>query len=338
MRVLIAGASGALGLPLARALVASGHEVIGLSRTAANRDRLRALGAEPVIADALDRDALLGAVAGLRADAVVHILTALRKMPTSHHDMAVTNALRIDGTANLLAAARAIGACRFAAESMISGYGFGDFGTKVITEEDQFAPPGHGPFEQHLAALRSKEQQTFSAEGIAGIALRFGLIYGPGAGLETMVDMLRRRRLPVPRNGGGVRSWVYIEDAVAALVAALERGRPRHAYNIVDDEPVAWRWLMEAIAKAFGTPRPLAIPGWALRPMPYAHAVMTNSMRVSNGNAKRELGWTPVAPTYRDGILRAALSGGETRSSEVPAPGRAAWDLDEVEHRPGLAR
>ena len=309
MRVLVAGASGALGVPLTRQLLAAGHEVIGLSRTPANRDKLLTLGTEPVIADAMDRAALLRAVDGLKADAVTHQLTALKKPPMRHSGMATTDALRKEGTANLLAAARVVGARRFVTQSMIFGYGYGDWGDKVLTEDDQFAPPGRGRFEQHLAAMRSAEHQTFTTRGIEGIALRYGLLYGPHAGTEEMVEMLRRRRFPIPHDGGGILSWIYIEDAAAATVAALQRGRPGQAYNIVDDEPVSWRGFTRALAEAFGTPRPLTIPGWMLRPFaPYIAAMLMSTLRVSNAKAKRELLWTPSAPTYRDGIWRMIAS------------------------------
>jgi nucleoside-diphosphate-sugar epimerase len=304
MNVLVAGATGALGRPLVQALVANGHEVSGLSRTPGNRDRLRALGAEPVIADVLDRAALLRAVDGLEADAVIHQLTSLKKIPMRHGDMALTNVLRTEGTANLLAAARVVGAHQFVTQSFIAGYGYYDHGARVLTENDPFAVPRHDRFDPHLAAMRSAEHQTFSAAGIEGIALRYGLFYGPGAGIEQMVDRLRRRRLPVPRDGGGVVSWIYIADAAAATVAALERGRPGQAYNIVDDEPVNWRQFIEALAAAFGAPRPLTVPRWIFRPAPYAYAMLTSTLRVSNAKAKRELGWAPSVPTYREGIRR----------------------------------
>lgn len=310
MRVLIAGASGALGVPLTRRFIAAGHEVIGLSRTPGNREKLRALGAEPLIADVMDRRALLAAVDGLKADAVVHVLTALKKAPMRHRNMLATNALREEGTANLLAAARVVGAHRFLVESMIFGYGYGDWGDKVLTEEDPpFGPPGRsGWFERHLRAMRLAESQTFAADGIEGIALRYGLLYGPGAGAEDWVDMLRRRRLPVLRNGGGPLSWIYIEDAVAATAAALEKGRPDQAYNVVDDQPTAWGEVMEAMASTFDAPSPLALPRWALRFAPYAYTIMTSTMRVSNAKAKRELGWAPTYPTYRQGIEKVAES------------------------------
>src|SRR4028119_1786494 len=230
----------------------------------------RALGAEPVIADIMDQKALLNAVDGLEADAVVHQATALKKIPMRHRDMAATNAPREAGTTNMLAAARVIGARRFVTQSFLTGYGYGDWGDKVLTEDDPFAPPGRGKFEQHLAALRSTERQTLTADGIEGIALRYGSLYGPGGATEPMIGMLRRRRLPVPRGGGGVTSLIYIDDAATATVAALERGRSGEAYNVVDDEPVTWGRFFGALAKAFGAPPPRAGPRRLLPPLPSA--------------------------------------------------------------------
>ncbi len=304
MKVLLAGATGTLGVPLVRALVTSGHEVIGLSRTPGKLELLRTLGAELLVADVMDPEALLKAVEGLKADAVFHEMTALKKIPTRHRDMAATDALRIQGTANLLAAARLMGARRFVTQSFFMGYGYGDWGDRVLTEDDPFAPPGRGAFERHLAAMRSTERQAFTAEGLEGIALRYGSLYGPGGGSEQMIEMLRRRRLPVPRGGGGITSFIYVEDAAAATVAALERGRSGEAYNVGDDEPVSWREFFRVVAKAFGAPQPREVPRWIFRFMPYARAMLMGDHRISNAKAKRELLWTPSAPTCREGISR----------------------------------
>ncbi|MBO0771078.1 MAG: NAD(P)-dependent oxidoreductase [Actinobacteria bacterium] len=232
-------------------------------------------------------------------------LTALKKPPARHQHMAATNRLRTEGTANLLAAARQLGARRFITQSMVFGYGYGDWGGQVLTEADPFGPPGRGRFEDHLAAMRSNEQQAFTAAGLDGIALRYGLFYGPGPACDAMIDGLRRRRIPLARNSG-VLPWVYIDDAAAATVAALERGEPGAAYNIADDEPVSLATLLTALASAVGAPRPWTIPGSLLTVVPYLKAVMTGGLRVSNAKAIRELGWTLQAPTYRDGIRRLA--------------------------------
>lgn len=322
MKVLLAGATGAIGVPLLRALVARGHNVVGLSRTPSNGERLRELGAEPLVADVMNREHLLAAVAGLRADAVIHELTALKRIPMRHRDMATTDALRREGTANLIAAARAVGAHRFVVQSFLAGYGFFDHGTHVLTEEDTFAPVTRDAFAPHVAALRSAEEQTFSAPGLEGIALRYGAFYGPGAGTREMIGLLRRRSLPIPRDGGGMVSWVYIEDAAAATVDALERGRAGQAYNIADDEPVSWRAFLAALAEAAGTPFAPEVPRWMLRAVPFAYALLTSNIRLSNAKARRELDWTPSAPTYREGVARAvaALGGGAEQHARSPRP------------------
>jgi nucleoside-diphosphate-sugar epimerase len=301
MRVLLAGASGAIGMPLIRQLHAAGHEVIALHNSPVGRDRLAATGATPVQVDVLDQAGLLAALAGQRADAVISELTALKKTPMRHQDMALTNRLRTEGTANLIAAARQAGARRFLTQSMVFGYGYGDWSGRVLTETDPFGPPGRGRFEQHLAAMRANEQQVFTAGGLDGIALRYGLFYGPGPAGDAMVDGLRQRKLPVVRRSG-VQPWVYIDDAAAATAAALERGEPGTAYNIVDDEPVSLTTLLTAIAEAIGAPPPRKIPGWLLAAAPYAKAVITGGLRVSNAKAVAELGWVLKAPSYRDGI------------------------------------
>jgi nucleoside-diphosphate-sugar epimerase len=295
--VLVAGANGVLGGHMARALRAAGHDVIGLSR--GERDG--------VAADILDRSGLLRAVEGLHADVVVHAVTALRKPPMRHRDMALTDSLRVEGTSNLLDAAVVVGARQFVVESVAIGYGYDDFGDRVLTEADPFAPPGHTKqMEKHLRAMRLNEQQAFEADGIDGVALRFGFLYGPG-GTEALVAMLRKRMLPAP-GGHGVLPWVDLRDAGSATVAAIERGRGGEAYNIVDDTPMSFGDHVRAVARAFGTPKPITVPLWAMRPMGFAHATASANMRVSNAKAKRDLGWTPISPASADGLRALADS------------------------------
>ena len=301
MRVLLAGASGAIGMPLIRQLHAAGHDVIAIHKSPDSRDRLAAAGTAPVQVDVLDRAGLLSALGGQRADAVISEVTALKKTPMTHKDMAATNGLRTEGTANLIAAARQLGARRFLTQSIVLGYGYGDWDGRVLTEADPFGPPGHGRFEEHLAAMRSNERQVFTADGLDGIALRYGLLYGPGPASDVMIGGLRKRRIPVVQ-GSGVQPWVYVNDAVAATAAALERGRPGAAYNITDNEPASFATVLTALAQAIGAPRPRAVPGWLLAATPYAKALITGGLRVSNAKAVAELGWTLEAPTYREGI------------------------------------
>ncbi|MEV0156025.1 NAD(P)-dependent oxidoreductase [Micromonospora sp. NPDC050686] len=300
MRVLLAGASGAVGTPLTRQLIAAGHEVVGISRSRTNAERLRNAGAEAVVADVMDRENLLAAVRGVRADGVIHELTALGT--TKMRDaLQGTNALRTTGTANLLAAARVVGARRFVTQSIVFGYGYRDHGPHVITEDDPFGEPVSGMLGGAVAAMRSAEEQTFSADEMEGVVLRYGLFYGQDSMTSMIVNLVRKRRLPVP-SSAGFATFVYLEDAAAATVAALEKGRAGQAYNIVDDEPVRWGDYLDTLAAAFGAGRPWRVPSWLLRPIPYVHALMTTSMRVSNAKAKRELGWAPAVPTYREGV------------------------------------
>jgi nucleoside-diphosphate-sugar epimerase len=298
MKVLLAGATGAIGIPITRRLLAHGHQVLGLSRDPAGAGRLEALGAVPVIADALDRDRLLRAVEGRRADAVIHELTALRKPPLRHSGMALTNRLRTQGTTNLLAAAEALGASRFLTQSVIFGYGYRDHGPRPLTEADPFGWPAGDSCDPHVAAMLSTERQAFSAP--EGIALRYGLLYGGDS--AQVRALLARRRLPVAR--GGVLGWVHHEDAAAATVAALEHGRAGQAYNVVDDLPAGWQEVYTAMAAAFGTPPPRRLPRWLLRlAAPYvASFVVGTSMHVANAKARTELGWRPTYPTYRAGV------------------------------------
>jgi nucleoside-diphosphate-sugar epimerase len=330
MKILLAGATGALGIPLVKQLLAIGHEVTGLTRTEAGGGLLWDLGASSVIADALDRDALLRALDGTRADAVVHQLTALKKLPMRPKDLDTTNRLRVHGTANLLAAADLVGAHRFVTQSFFGGYGFGD-GGRLLTEQDEFAPAGGGRLDPAWQAMRSTEQQVIEARGIDGVALRYGGFYGP-ASVGAMLDGLRKRQLPVPRGGGAYASFVYLDDAAAATVAALERARPDQVYNIVDDEPVRWGELIVALATGFGLPRPLRVPGAVLRAVaPYAGTMMTRqSLRLSNAKAKAELGWRPAVPTYREGVaalvsaLRPSAGADPDADPDTHADGEAA--------------
>jgi nucleoside-diphosphate-sugar epimerase len=298
MKVLLAGASGAIGVPITRQLIAHGHQVLGLTRDPAGGRRLQALGATPVVADALDRDGLLRAVDGYRADAVIHELTALRKPPTRHSGMALTNRLRTEGTVNLLAAADVLGARRFLTQSIIFGYGYSAHGGHLLTEDDPFGRPAGNRTDPHVAAMRATEQAAFSAP--EGIALRYGLLYGGDA--AQLRALLARRGLPVAT--GGVLGWIHHQDAAAATVAALEHGRPGQAYNLVDDLPATWREVYVAMAEAFGAPPPRRLPRWVFRLVaPYvASFAVDTSMRVANAKARAELGWRPAYPTYRDGI------------------------------------
>lgn len=301
MRVVVAGATGVLGIPLVERLLAAGHTVHGITRSADGAERLTRLGARAMIADILNRNELLQVARGAEADAVLNEATSLKKPPLGHSGMAATNDLRIHGTANLLDLAREVGATRFVTQSIVFGYGYSDHGEQVLTEDSPFGRTEGGPFDAHIAAMVSTERQAFQADGIDGIALRYGLLYGGDA--DSVLRMLRSRALPVARNGGRL-AFVHHEDAAAATVVALERGKGGQAYNIVDDTPATFREVITGIAVAGHAPKPLVLPGWLLRRVaPYGGVVLNDvSMVVSNAKAKRELGWSPRYPSYRDGL------------------------------------
>ncbi|WP_435216217.1 NAD-dependent epimerase/dehydratase family protein [Streptomyces sp. bgisy034] len=300
LTVLLAGAGGVLGRHITRALTEAGHEVTGVGRGARNDIR----------ADLTDRDALLRAVDGHHFDTVIHAATALSRPPMRHCDMHATNALRTEGTAHLVAAARATGARRLVAESMVFGYGYGDHGGHAVTEDDPFGPRGRSrELERHIEAMRVKEQLTFESPGLDGIALRVGLLYGPG-GTDALLPMLRKRQLPVPADHGRVLPWIELTDAARAVAAAVERGRPGQAYNIADRTPMGFGNHVRCVAEEFGLPKPVTVPLWLMRPMSYAHTMMSTTLRVSTAKAERDLGWTPAHPAARDGLaaMRAAAA------------------------------
>lgn len=306
MKVLLAGATGAIGVPLVRELTAAGHEVVGLTRNPANATHLVAAGVQPVIADVMDRDGLIRALRETSADAVIHQLTALSKPPAQHRDMAQTNRLRTTGTEHLLAAAREVGARRFLTQSIVFGYGYRDHGTTPLSEDAPFGRPDSGSCNPHLAAMLANERSVLDAPQLDGIALRYGLFYG--ADVETYRAMLQKRKVPVPAHTDNDLAWIHIDDAARATVAALEHGSAGTAYNIVDDEATSWARMFTDMADAYGAPAPRRLPGWLIRAAaPYVAAmVLDTSMRVSNAKARTELDWSPRYPTHRDGLIALA--------------------------------
>lgn len=307
MRVLLAGATGAVGEPIVRELINAGDHVTGIARSATGARQLRALGAAAVQADVLEREALQQAVAGQRFDAVVHELTALKKAPTRFGDMTATNELRTRGTTHLLEAAHTVGATRFVTQSIVFGYGYQDHGTEPINESAPFGQIHGNKFDPIIEALNSTETQIFDDPKIDGIALRYGLFYGRD--IATMRELQRRKRLPVTADSG-ILPLIHHDDAAAATVAALHHGHPNTAYNIVDDTPTSWRDYINAVADATGLPGPRRLPGWLIRAAaPYAGRLISQvSLRVNNAKAADELGWRPRYPSCREGIQAAAAA------------------------------
>jgi len=308
MRVLIAGATGAMGLPLVHQLVAGGHEVIGLTRSPAKQQMLTQAGATAVVADALDREGLTQAVRHAAPTHVVHMLTALPKNgPLRAADVTATNTLRIEGTRNLLQAAIAAGAQRIVGESLIFAYGLGDLGSVAKTEADalQVREP-HPSLQPIVDAVRVLEDQLLQANGqgqIEAIPLRYGGTYGPeNPSTLYMLRMVRRRLLPLVRSNG-LTSLIHTFDAAAATIAALTVGKPGEIYNIVDDEPVNFNDLFTLMAQMSGAPPPFFVPRWLMGALaPYLLTVLSTRLPVSNAKAKQHLHWTPRFPTYREGL------------------------------------
>jgi 2-alkyl-3-oxoalkanoate reductase len=294
LRIFIAGATGALGRRLVHHLIERGHHVTGTTRS--NADRLRALGAEPVVVDPFDAAAVREAVVTARPDAVVHQLTALTGLGLSRNfdkAFALTNRLRTEGTDNLLAAARAAGAGRLVWQSY-AGWPTAREGGPIKDENDRLDPSPPADARETLDAIRHLEAVVTEA---GGIVLRYGGFYGPGTSLAEDGDhaaMVRKRRFPIGGSGAGIWSLVHIDDAAAATVAAIEGG-PAGIYNVVDDDPAPISELLPALATQLGAPPPRHVPGWLVRLAggPQAHSMMTTARGASNAKAKRELGWTP---------------------------------------------
>ncbi|WP_280358662.1 NAD-dependent epimerase/dehydratase family protein [Nocardia otitidiscaviarum] len=306
MKVVVAGATGAIGRPLIGALQRSGHLVYALVRSGRSAELARSLGATPVLADVLDREKLLRAADGLTADAVVHELTAYRNSPPTHYrsrGLARTNELRTTGSRHLVDFAAAVGATRYLTQSLVLGYGLRDHGAEPLTELTPFGRPQGERIDASIEALNTAENSAVHAPGLAGIALRYGIFYGPGAS-DPFLRPLRRRIMPLPRGETGYIGFIHIEDAAAATVAALDHGRAGQAYNIVDDEPVTWSTHFDALARTLGAPPPRRVPARVFRlAAPLAAAQMLDmSMRVANTKAATELHWQPAMPTMTEGL------------------------------------
>jgi nucleoside-diphosphate-sugar epimerase len=312
MKVFVAGAAGALGTQLVPQLVAKGHEVVGMTRTPSKQQALRALGARPVVADALDPEAVARALAEAEPEVVVHQLTALSgALDMRHIDryFATTNRLRTEGTDHLLAAARAVGARRIVAQSY-AGWPFARAGGPVKAETDPLDPDPPKALRAALDAIRHVEQAVTGIGWADGLVLRYGGFYGPGTSVSldpeaAMSKVVRRRQFPVVGDGGGVWSFVHIEDAASATVAAVERG-PGGTYHVVDDEPAPVREWLPVLADALGARPPWRLPRWLGRLVAgEAAAVMMTEIRgASNAKAKRVLGWEPRYPSWRLGFAK----------------------------------
>jgi nucleoside-diphosphate-sugar epimerase len=309
MKVFVAGATGALGQHLVPRLVANGHEVVGMTSKPEKQDAVRSLGARPVVADALDPDAVAQAVAEAEPEVIVHQLTALSgtlNLRAFERTFALTNRLRTEATDHLLAAGRAVGIERFVAQSF-AGWPFARTGGPVKTEDDPLDPTPAEPMRSTLAAFRYLEETVTGADWTEGIVLRYGGFYGPGTNFSLphgdMVEMIRKRKLPIVGAGTGVWSFIHVEDAASATVAATEHGH-RGVYNVVDDDPAPVNEWLPGAASAVGARKPMRLPRWLGRiAAGEAGVVMMNEVRgASNAKAKHELGWKLRYPSWRQGF------------------------------------
>jgi nucleoside-diphosphate-sugar epimerase len=307
--VFVAGASGAIGRPLVPRLLAAGHEVTGSTRSRERAEAIRAAGATPVLVDALDPEALLQAVEQAAPEVVVHQLTALpeRFDPRRADLYDATNRVRAEGTANLLAAALAAGARRFVSQSIAFGYAPGPR-PEVMSEDAPLNLEAPSPFAEAMRVIAEMERAVLQTDGLEGLVLRYGWFYGPGtyyAEDGTTAAEVRKRRFPVIGSGAGLFSFIHVDDAADATVAAVEGGAPG-VYNVVDDEPAAMRDWLPAYAEAIGARRPRRIPVWLARVAAGKMASLVNQQPgASNAKAKRELGWQPRWRTWREGFREA---------------------------------
>ncbi|MEX2555049.1 MAG: NAD(P)-dependent oxidoreductase [Actinomycetota bacterium] len=300
MRVFVAGATGALGVPVVKLLVDAGHDVTGLTRSEAKRPMLERLGAKAVVGDALDAGAVDRAVSEAKPDAIVSLLTRLPKNgPTRLRHMRPNARVHREGTRNIVRAAQASGVERIVAESVVFRYGYGEL-KPMLTEEDPAPEALPGPANEALSGVIALEDAVL---GAGGIVLRYGLFYGPGAGhMDFLAKMLRRRMMRLPGGDLGALSFIHMEDGATGTVAALERGGPG-IYNVCDDEPVSFAAFIREVARVIGAKPPKPVPlALARLVMPYGVMAMTGRVTMSNAKAKRELGWMPRYPSIREGL------------------------------------
>ena len=307
MKVLVAGATGVIGRRLVPALVACGHDVTAMVRSPQSASAAQALGARCVQANALDPAATMRALAEAAPEAVIHQLTALPRRIDPRRierDFVLNDRVRSEGTRNLVAAARAAGTRRVIAQSIAFAYAPGPPGT-IHREIDPLIRDEQAPqsFRRSARALRELEEAVLGADGVV---LRYGYFYGPGSAIApdgSLGEDVARRRMPLVGDGAGVWSFIHVDDAASATVAALDRG-PAGAYNVVDDEPARVSDWLPALASALGAPKPWRAPVFLARLAAgsYGVATMTSAQGASNELAKAELGWTPELPSWREGF------------------------------------
>jgi nucleoside-diphosphate-sugar epimerase len=313
MRIFLAGGTGALGRSLIPRLARGGHQVVATTRNREKLEMLRSLGAEPVVMDGLDRQAVMEAVRSAAPEVVVHQMTALanvRNFRKFDEEFALTNRLRTEGTEHLLEAAQAAKARRFVAQSYTGGWTSSRQGSRLQTEDEPISPNPPRGMEETRDAIVRQETLVTTASNIEPVVLRYGSFYGPGTFLGRdgeVVQQVRRRRFPIFSDGSGVWSFIHVDDAAEATRIAIE-GRQTGTYNIVDDEPAEIGVWLPELAKVLGAPPPYRLPVWLGRMLlgEAGMAVVEGGRGCSNQKAKRELGWKPGYASWRDGFQELA--------------------------------
>src|SRR5262245_18362747 len=297
MRVLVAGSTGAVGKFLVPHLVQNGHEVVALVRDAQKAKALEVMGAQVALADALNKEELTAAIRRSEPEVIIHQLTALAgvgNFKKLDEEFALTNRFRTEVTDTMLAAARLVGTRRFIAQSFC-GWPFAREGGPVKTEEDPLDPNPPASFSKILAAIRYLEDTVRKTTNLQALALRYGFFYGPGTGIAKdglIVELVRKRRLPIVGDGAGIWSFIHIRDVARATVAAVSHGDPG-IYNVVDDEPAPVSTWLPALAEAVGAKPPYKVPVWLgkLAIGGSGVSMMTKIRGGSNAKTKGELGW-----------------------------------------------
>jgi nucleoside-diphosphate-sugar epimerase len=308
MKVFVAGASGAIGRPLIRQLVAAGHQVTGTTRREDRAEEIRSAGADAVVCDVFDAPALEAAVKAAAPEVVVNELTSLpdRYSPRTI-DYGPTNRVRQEGGRNLIEAALEAGARRYVTQSI--AFIYAPEGDWVKDEEGRPYEEAPAPFAEGVRVMLAHEREVLGTDGIEGLVLRYGQLYGPGTYYDhggALARQVSKRLLPVIGPGTGVGSFIHVEDAAGATVAALDRGAPG-IYNITDDEPAPMRDWLPVLAHALDAKPPRRVPTWVARIVGgRVGAIFGTELRgASNAKARRELGWQPRYPSWRQGFAEA---------------------------------
>ena len=306
-RVLIAGATGQIGELLTPALVAVGDEVFGLARSGHSAEKVRELGATPVVGDALDRDAVMSAVAEAKPDVIVHQLTAIPRSGINPRKMGEafgpTTRLRRDGTRYLVDAAEQQGVRRVVAQSI--AFGYRHEGPEILDESAPLDTDAAGAWAEIVGGVAALEEAVLGGSAFEGVVLRYGMFYGPDTAYSPngyYGEMVTKRRLPIIGDGNGRQSFIQMDDAVSATLAAIDRGSG--VYNVVDDEPARAREWIPGLADALGAKPPRHAPAWLARLAAGSAAVraMTTQRGASNARIKQELGWEPRYADWRGGF------------------------------------